>query len=174
MTRWFVLLLLILPLGPALAQADDTPAEVIDESAARPSEEEISARSLHLFVELMSPYCPGATLRDCGSGQAATLRDRIREQIRSGQTDQEIVDALVVEFGETILSKPKFKGFGMVAYIAPIAALLIGIFALVGYLKRQKPQPIAAADEPAHPSTRADASHLRRKLEDELRLRTGG
>jgi cytochrome c-type biogenesis protein CcmH len=174
MSRWIPLFLLLLPLV-ALAQSSDTTSVGVAPPAAQAGEEEVSARSLALFVRLMSPYCPGATLRDCGSGQANVLRERIREQIRKGQSDQQIVDALVVEYGETILSRPRFRGFGMVAYLAPIAALLIGVGTLVLYLKRQGPARIVASEEDAaKPSPSADAGALRRKLEDELRLRTGG
>jgi cytochrome c-type biogenesis protein CcmH len=175
MLRWIPVLLVLLASTAALAQTGEAAPAVVADSTRVLSEEEVSARSLALFVRLMSPYCPGATLRDCGSGQANVLRERIREQIRRGESDQQIVDALVVEYGETILSRPRFRGFGMVAYLAPIAALLIGIGALVLYLKRQGPARVIASEEDAaKPSPSADASALRRKLEDELRLRTGG
>ena len=172
--RWIALVALLALPAAAFAQADDTPVEVVADPAGRPSEEEVSTRSLALYVRLMSPYCPGATLRDCGSGQAGVLRERIREQIRNGESDQQIVDELVAEFGESILSRPRFKGFGMVAYLAPIAALLIGIAGLVAYLKRQKPRSVAASEEVIQPSATANAAELRRKLEDELRVHTGG
>lgn len=171
----FVMLLGLL-VGPVLAQdtgsGDGSGAAT---TAELPSDEEVSQRALTLFRELMSPYCPGATLRDCGSGQAEVLRNRIRGWIRAGRSDKEITDELVEEFGETILSKPRFKGFGAVAYIAPIAALLIGLGALLAYLKgqRSKTAPVAVAEGAVRPSKASDDASLRRRLDEELKVHSG-
>jgi len=128
--------------GGAVAQAQEQPPAAAAESApAQLTEEEVSAICLNLFADFMSPYCPGASLRDCGSGQAGILRDRIRDWVREGREREWIEAQLVSEFGESILGAPRFKGFGTLAYIAPVLALLIGLGVILAFVRRQKDAP---------------------------------
>ena len=63
--------LLLVPLGPVNGAEAETPTE--------------KARAAYaLSRELMSPYCPGRTLADCPSPDAAALREEIRDRIEAG------------------------------------------------------------------------------------------
>lgn len=162
---------LVWPTTVAQAQEEAAPAEA--ESGAR-SEAEISAMSLGLYVELMSPYCPGASLRDCGSGQAEVLRERIRGWVREGQSKSEIEERLVIEFGEAILSAPRFKGIGLIAYLAPVAAILLGLGAIMIYLKRQERERKAKAILDSDLSDDFEPTDAQRsRIAEEVRARIG-
>lgn len=110
-----------------------------------------------LYIELMSPYCPGLSLAACQSGAAAQLRVQIRERLAAGETKDEIVASLVDEFGEQILAAPKNEGFGRAAWLAPIVASLIGIAIVVVFLRdfmrRKQRQP--AGPKEIDPAVRA-------------------
>lgn len=108
--------------------------------------------ALKLTTQFMSPYCPGASLRDCGSGQAEVLRQRIRGWVAEGRSESWIEDQLVSEFGEMILGAPRFQGWGTIAYIAPVLALLLGLGAILAFLQRQRgaasQKPVDQVDTP--------------------------
>ena len=89
-----------------------------------------------IFLDLMSPYCPGLSLYSCRSGNADILRNNIRERLAAGETREEIVESLVAEFGENILGAPPNKGFARAAWLGPIAMSLVGILIVVVALRR--------------------------------------
>jgi cytochrome c-type biogenesis protein CcmH len=59
----------------------------------------------------------------------------IRVRIAAGDSEQEIKDALVAEFGPEVLAEPPGSGFGLLAWLLPLGALLGGAIA-VGLLIR--------------------------------------
>lgn len=75
---------------------------------------------------VMSPYCPGRLLRDCPSSQATELKDKIKESLIAGLSEQQVRDNLYSEYGDIILSVPKPTILGRVVWVAPIVFLLLG------------------------------------------------
>jgi cytochrome c-type biogenesis protein CcmH len=68
--------------------------------------------------------------------QADAERNFIRERIAQGLTEQQIKDALVVQYGDRVLALPKEHGFNLAVYLIPIAVLLAGLTLLVVMLPR--------------------------------------
>lgn len=68
--------------------------------------------------------------------QADAERDFIRERIAQGMTEQQIKDALVVQYGDRVLALPKQHGFNLAVYLIPIAVLLGGLALLAVMLPR--------------------------------------
>lgn len=66
----------------------------------------------------------------------------IEEQIAQGKSKGEIVQSFVDLYGEQVLSSPSKRGFNLIAWIAPFAALLIGgvviYFTLKKWVRRGK------------------------------------
>jgi cytochrome c-type biogenesis protein CcmH/NrfF len=114
---------------------------------ARAQEEAKPGWSYGLASELMSPYCPGRSLPDCPSPQAAELRQWILVQEREGRSEDEVMRQLVARFGEGLLQKPRARGFGLAAYAMPIAGFLAGAALLYVFFRRQfarsTPEPVA-------------------------------
>ena len=100
-----------------------------------------------LADELMSPYCPGRTLAECPSSQAQTLRMWLVVQEAAGRSEAEVKDELVERYGKQILPTPPAAGFGLAAYVVPVAAFVAGGALVWAFLRRQtreRPQPAAA------------------------------
>lgn len=119
-----------------------------------------------LANELMSPYCPGRALPDCPSPQATDLRRWIIAQEESGRTHDEVMGELLGRFGDELLQKPRAEGFGLAAYLVPLAALLAGGAVLLRFLGRQRGPGAPAAAVTPRPA--ADPE-LERRLDEELR-----
>jgi len=128
------------------------------------------AEARRIFTIIMSPYCPGLMLADCGSSAAAVLRDSIKTQLRRGRPSQEIVDELVATFGEEVLALPPNRGMGRLAWLGPIGALLTSLLIIFWWVRqRQAPAPEqgdAASSRPAESGKKTD---LRQRLEEELK-----
>jgi cytochrome c-type biogenesis protein CcmH len=79
--------------------------------------------------EVMCPTC-GTPLNLAFSPQAERERRFIRQQIAEGKTKQQIKDALVGEFGRSVLALPRGRGFDLAAYLVPAVAVAIAAGAL--------------------------------------------
>lgn len=92
------------------------------------------ARSI--FNRVMSPFCPGQSLANCGSGAAEVLRSEIRQRLADGETAEEIMASVVERYGVKVLAEPPKKGFASLVWIGPFALLLVGAIIIVVYVRR--------------------------------------
>lgn len=160
-----VILIAVLVLGSAVASAQ--------EGVVERTEQEIADMALSLQIKYMSPYCPGANLRDCTSGKAAVLREEIKGWVAAGWTEAAITDELVSRYGESILSAPRFKGFNMLVWIFPIIAVVVGLGMIFYFLQRQQAMKIAQHAQVHHVDESYEAEpHLEDELERELSARS--
>jgi cytochrome c-type biogenesis protein CcmH/NrfF len=89
-----------------------------------------------IAAKVMSPFCPGVTLHDCPSAEAAALVDRIERWARQGRSEDGIIDDLEAEYGVGIRSTPPAGDGGWLAWALPGAGLLTGLV-LGGLLLRR-------------------------------------
>ena len=68
-----------------------------------------------LEAELVCPVCE-TTLDQSNAPVAQRMKLFIRERIAAGDSEQEIKDALVAEFGPGVLATPRKSGFGLIAW----------------------------------------------------------
>jgi len=72
--------------------------------------------------EVMCVSC-GIPLFIAESPQADAQRAFIRERIAAGDSKEEVKDALVAEYGRTVLAVPEDDGFALAAWLVPVLAL---------------------------------------------------
>ncbi|MCW2986171.1 MAG: hypothetical protein JWR63_3741 [Conexibacter sp.] len=85
--------------------------------------------------EVMCVSC-GVPLSIAESPQATAERKEITDLIKQGKTKDEIKAELVTTYGNRVLASPKDSGFGLAAYLVPIAIALIALAALALLLPR--------------------------------------
>lgn len=159
----------------ALALPGAAPAQDAGDTRVERTPEQVSSMTLRLNSSFMSPYCPGSSLRDCGSGQAQLLRERIRGWVAEGRTEAWITDQMVEEFGESVLGAPRFEGFNITLWLFPVAALLAGLALLVHFVRRQQRLSLVGATAPTEgPAPEGGRrEQLEQQVEAELRQRQG-
>jgi len=118
-----------------------------------------------LVDELMSPYCPGRTLRTCPSPQAGDLIAWIEDQEDQGRDREAVYEQLLSEFGEEVRQAPPTTGFGAAAYAIPVLAFLAGGFLVAVFLRRHASGPPVPAPAQAAPGTDPE---LERLVDEEL------
>jgi cytochrome c-type biogenesis protein CcmH len=89
-----------------------------------------------LSDEVMCPVCGVPLELAQEAPQAEAERDFIRELIAEGRTKDEVKDALVAEYGENVLAVPGDDGFGLAAWLIPIAAFITAAIAIGIALRR--------------------------------------
>jgi cytochrome c-type biogenesis protein CcmH len=82
-----------------------------------------------LEAELVCPVCE-TTLDQSTAPVAQRMKTFIRVRIAAGDSEQEIKDALVDQFGPAVLATPPKSGFGLLAWLLPLTALLAGAIAV--------------------------------------------
>lgn len=134
-------------------------------SASAAAEDEVGRAARDLSGELMSPFCPGRTLADCPSPDAAHLRRQIEARLEAGESTEAIVAAFTEQYGEALLAAPPRSGWGMVAWVVPGLAVCTAGALLVLWLRRHRAAP-AGPPSPAAPADPRLAAELDRLLRD--------
>jgi cytochrome c-type biogenesis protein CcmH len=104
------------------------------------------------------------------SPQANSERDYIRGLIAQGLTKPQIENALVAQYGLSVLGKPPAHGFNLTVYILPPALLAAGAILLIITLPRWRRRARAAAATPRPAGPRLDAADALRLQEDLARF----
>jgi cytochrome c-type biogenesis protein CcmH len=101
-----------------------------------------------LEAELVCPVCE-TTLDQSNAPIAEQMKAFIRARIAAGDSEQEIKDALVSQFGRKVLAKPPDGGFGLLAWLLPLTAVVAGavvVGVLIGSWSRRRGPPAADDD----------------------------
>jgi cytochrome c-type biogenesis protein CcmH len=111
--------------------------------------------------------CHPQSIHECACGRAEELRGIVADQVRSGKSGDAVIATFVAEKGEKILIAPKSEGFNLVAWVGPLAGLLLAAAGLALVLRRWKRTAVAPAG-PAVPTAPDGAwdERLRREMED--------
>ena len=87
---------------------------------------ELEPRAQALYDSVMCPQCAGQTISQSNSQIARAMREAVRDGLLAGESSQQILDALVVSFGEGILASPPKRGLSLLVWLAPPIALILG------------------------------------------------
>ncbi|MDQ4145851.1 MAG: cytochrome c-type biogenesis protein CcmH [Actinomycetota bacterium] len=112
--------------------------------------------------EIMSPYCPGVTLHDCPSAEATRMRERIAGWAESGWSKDRILAHLEAQWGDIIRGTPRTDGAGLIAWLLPVLAILVGAVAVVLAARAWSERRGQAASAP--PLSDSDRSRLEKEL----------
>lgn len=92
----------------------------------------------HLTKELRCLVCQNETLADSQAPLAEDLRREIREQIKAGKTDQEILAYATQRYGDFVLYNPPVRTATYLLWFGPFVLLLGGTVFLYRYVKRRR------------------------------------
>jgi cytochrome c-type biogenesis protein CcmH len=125
-----------------------------------------------LESEVMCPTCDGQTLDQSQAPAARRVKAFIRERSGAGDTCAAIKAQLVDDFGERILAAPPRSGFNLLAWILPVAGLLVGAVAVgIAAWRWTRTRDVDAEPVTGPPSANGRApvdSELERRLDEEL------
>ena len=86
---------------------------------------------------------------------AKYMLKEVDEHLAKGESQQQIIDAFVAEYGSVVYVEPPKKGFGLVAWLMPVFYSLVGLALVVFVVRKMRHRQIAAA--PAAPSVHSAA-----------------
>lgn len=138
----FALVLACVSAGSALAVQPD---EVLDDPA-------LEARARALSAGLRCLVCQNQSIDDSDAPLAKDLRVLVRERLKAGDSDEEIIDYVVARYGEFVLLKPRLSPHTWLLWFATPLVLLGALAAIVlGYRRRKSaagaPKPLTANEK---------------------------
>jgi len=125
-----VLLLLIITSFPGFGMAKE----------AQPASDDpaLEERVMNLSKELRCLVCQNETLADSRADLAEDLRNQIREQMKAGKSDKQIVAYLTQRYGKFILYNPPVDPTTYLLWFGPFVLLLAGLFVLFRFVKQRR------------------------------------
>ena len=120
--------------GPVLAVE---PGEMLDDPA-------LEARAREISAGLRCPVCRNESIDESNAGVAADLRLMVRERLVAGDSDEEVVAAVVARYGEYVLLTPQATGANWVLWLAAPALALGGLGIGLMAIRRR---PVAAPED---------------------------
>jgi cytochrome c-type biogenesis protein CcmH len=106
---------------------------------------ETEQRIRKLEEKLRCLVCQNQTLADSNAELAGDLRVQVREQVKAGKSDEQIVEYLVARYGDFVRYDPPFKASTLLLWVGPFVLLAAGAAILVAILRRRRSAPEAAA-----------------------------
>ena len=148
---------LLLPLVFAFFFASTASAVDSATEAALAADPGAEKRLQHLSEELRCLVCQNQTIADSNAELAQDLRREIRGMIGDGKSDKEIIDFMVVRYGDFVLYRPPVKGITLLLWGGPVALMLLGLVVLLRYLRRRAARVADDAPLSADEAGRAEA-----------------
>lgn len=102
---------------------------------AGPQQRTLDQRVYDVASQLRCPVCQHESAADSSAAIARQMRQVIRQQLRAGRSEQQVLHYFADHYGETILLTPPRQGLNLLAWLMPAALLLLGM-GLVGFVVR--------------------------------------
>ncbi|MDT4967121.1 MAG: cytochrome c-type biosis protein CcmH [Acidobacteriota bacterium] len=136
----FVIGLILLPVAVSTKEAQPLAEDPV-----------LEARLMALAEKLRCLVCQNETLAASHAPLAIDLRQQMREQMKAGRTDQEIVSFLTDRWGDFVLFSPPVKLTTYLLWFGPFALFAAGIVVQFVYIRRRrarvKDQPLSDAEQ---------------------------
>ena len=123
-------------------------------AAADPALEQ---RTMQLAEELRCLVCQNQSIADSHAELAIDLKQQIREQVKAGKSDDQVIDFMVQRYGDFVRYRPPFKTTTAILWIGPFVLLLAAVAGLFVYLARRRRRSAVAGALNEDERTRAEA-----------------
>jgi cytochrome c-type biogenesis protein CcmH len=148
------LMLLVTLLMPSMVWAVE-PNEMLSDPV-------LEARARALSKELRCMVCQNESIDDSGAPLAHDLRVLVRERIKDGDSDRQVLDFLVARYGEFVLLRPRLSWHTVALWGLPPAVLLLGAVVILMDLRRRRSAQAAEEKTNLTPAEEARLAELLR------------
>lgn len=123
---WFALLMALC--CPAAAK----------EAAPAAADPALEKRVNRLAEELRCLVCQNQTLADSHADLAVDLKNQVREQLRQGRSEDDVIRYMTERYGDFVLYRPPVKGSTVFLWFGPALLVAGGLGGLVYYLRQRR------------------------------------
>lgn len=105
----------------------------------------LDARVQKLSEELRCLVCQNQSLADSHADLAIDLKNQVREKMKQGASDADVLTFMTERYGDFVLYRPPMKATTLLLWFGPGILLLAGLIALFMRLKRRNQMQTDAA-----------------------------
>ena len=117
----------------------------------------LEERVMAVSRELRCLVCQNETLADSRADLAVDLRNEIRDQMKAGKSDKEVIAFVTARYGDFVLYRPPIRPSTYLLWFGPFILLLAALIFLFRYVRRRRELIV---DAPLTPSERRLAGDL--------------
>ncbi|MGP1676203.1 MAG: cytochrome c-type biogenesis protein [Burkholderiales bacterium] len=124
----------------------------------------LEKRAMALAEELRCLVCQNQTIADSHAELAIDLKNQIREKLKAGMSEAQIIDYMVARYGDFVLYRPPVKATTVPLWFGPFALLLVALAGLFYYIVRRRhsvPTQALSEEEQARVRSLLDAPEER-------------
>jgi cytochrome c-type biogenesis protein CcmH len=126
----------------ALALFGATPLHAVQVDEILP-DPVLESRARAISHDLRCMVCQNQSIDDSEAPLARDLRLLVRERLKAGDSDSQVVDFMVARYGEFVLLKPRVSWHTAILWGAPLTILIAGLFAIgFSVLRRSSGPPL--------------------------------
>jgi cytochrome c-type biogenesis protein CcmH len=109
----------------------------------------LEARARDISKHLRCLVCQNQSIDDSDADLAHDLRVLVRERLKQGDSNQQVIDYITARYGDFVLLKPPFEPATWLLWFGPAAILLLGAAGIVAIRRRRAaaPPPELSAEE---------------------------
>jgi len=119
----------------------------------------LEARAREIGKELRCLVCRNQSIDDSDADLAHDIRVLVRQRLAAGDSDAQVIAYIRSRYGDYVLLRPPFQFDTWLLWLGPAAILLIGLWGVGRYLRRQAgmtPASPLSADETQRLTTMLD------------------
>ena len=135
----FAMVVILAPVAGAVQ-----PDEILDDAS-------LEERARAITAELRCLVCQNQSIDDSNAPLARDLRILVRDRLKAGDSDAEVVDYVVDRYGDYVLLRPPFRTATWLLWLGPFVVLAIAVGLLVVIVRRHRmtkqPPPAPLSDE---------------------------
>ncbi len=115
---------------------------------------EISRRAEAIYWKLNCPVCAGQNVAESNSPVAKEMRALVRQMLREGKSEEEILAYFVERYGEWILTVPPSRGVNRLLWWLPPLVLIAGGGVVYGFYRFARSRTPTTPPPPPPPQIR--------------------
>ena len=116
------------------------PDEVLDDPA-------LEARARIISKDLRCVVCQNETIDDSNATLAKDMRRLVRERVKAGDTNKEVIAYVVDRYGEFVLLRPRLTPTTWLLWFGPIVLFLLGAVVVLRHVRQVSTGEPAALSE---------------------------
>ena len=98
----------------------------------------IESKVMDISEELRCLVCQNQTIADSDAPLAVDLRREVREMVKQGMDEEEVVSFMEERYGDFVRYRPAFRGSTLLLWIGPLLIFVIALSVLFYNLKRKR------------------------------------
>ena len=99
--------------------------------------DELEDRARKIAHQLRCPTCQGLSVKESEAGLSLNMKSKIRDLLREGKSEGEILEFFKERYGEWILRSPPQKGFNLILWLLPGVVISLATLLLFLHLKNR-------------------------------------